>query len=247
MRPPSYAARVLSTIDNGPGIMKSLSVGVFRSDGTSELQVGSYVRNYASLFNTFHHFTVNDIDYALYSPNYTGTRILKLPECQDIGGEPTDSMGFCPTDYYVPSYIDREWLDENDRPYRTRVNDPKGNSFERYMVKRYRFEPGSTNRIEVEKPSYPVSPHRYHPFALVAGCVWGDDSTWKIQYLDLANADRGVVRRDGRFGYIILPEQLSLRQAVEIDWDAEDESDPDRIVRIAVVEKFNLITGQRIQ
>ena len=33
------------------------------------------------------------------------------------------------------------------------------------------------------------------------GCVWGDDSSWKVQYLDLTGIQDGVIRRDERFGY----------------------------------------------
>ena len=33
-------------------------------------------------------------------------------------------------------------------------------------------------------------PERVHGF--VAGCVWGDDSSWKIEYLDLSKADEGI-------------------------------------------------------
>jgi hypothetical protein len=32
----------------------------------------------------------------------------------------------------------------------------------------------------------------------------GDDSSWKVQYLDLSRVQQGVVRRDERFGYLEL-------------------------------------------
>lgn len=38
-------------------------------------------------------------------------------------------------------------------------------------------------------------------FGFVWGCQWGDDSSWKVQYLDLSNIQSGVIRRDERFGY----------------------------------------------
>jgi hypothetical protein len=38
----------------------------------------------------------------------------------------------------------------------------------------------------------------------VWGCLWGDDSSWKVQHLDLRRIDRGVLLRDDRFGYIEL-------------------------------------------
>lgn len=41
-------------------------------------------------------------------------------------------------------------------------------------------------------------------FGFVWGCIWGDDSSWKIQYLDLSNIQNGKILRDERFGYVKL-------------------------------------------
>jgi hypothetical protein len=41
-------------------------------------------------------------------------------------------------------------------------------------------------------------------FGFVWGCVWGDDSSWKVQYLDLSDVRNGAIRRDERFGYVQL-------------------------------------------
>jgi hypothetical protein len=41
-------------------------------------------------------------------------------------------------------------------------------------------------------------------FGIVWGCVWGDDSSWKVQHLDLSGIPSGVIRREERFGYIEL-------------------------------------------
>lgn len=41
-------------------------------------------------------------------------------------------------------------------------------------------------------------------FGFVWGCVWGDDSSWKVQHLDLTGIQSGVIRRDARFGYVEL-------------------------------------------
>ncbi len=41
-------------------------------------------------------------------------------------------------------------------------------------------------------------------FGFVWGCFWGDDSSWKIQYLDLSEIQSGVIRREERFGYVEL-------------------------------------------
>ena len=41
-------------------------------------------------------------------------------------------------------------------------------------------------------------------FGFVWGCYWGDDTSWKIEYLDLARVQQGVLGRDDRFGYVPL-------------------------------------------
>ncbi len=38
----------------------------------------------------------------------------------------------------------------------------------------------------------------------VWGCHWGDDSSWKVQHLDLHKIRDGVIKRDDRFGYVAL-------------------------------------------
>ena len=41
-------------------------------------------------------------------------------------------------------------------------------------------------------------------FGFVWGCIWGDDSSWKIQYLDLSKIADGIIEREERFGYVEL-------------------------------------------
>ena len=41
-------------------------------------------------------------------------------------------------------------------------------------------------------------------FGFVWGCVWGDDTSWKVQYLDLSRVQDGQILRDERFGYVEL-------------------------------------------
>ena len=55
-------------------------------------------------------------------------------------------------------------------------------------------------------------------FGFVAGCIWGDDSSWKIQYLDLSDASRGIVVRKEMFGYVAMPSKaLRLKDCVSLD------------------------------
>jgi len=41
-------------------------------------------------------------------------------------------------------------------------------------------------------------------FGFVWGCHWGDDSSWKVQHLDLSRIQEGIISRDDRFGYVEL-------------------------------------------
>ena len=80
------------------------------SDGEVHLfhrdaEIGTYSRRHiGAAAATFEPFERNGRWYALYSSDYTCTRVMTLPDCRDIGGEPHDSGGFCPVDLYVPRY-----------------------------------------------------------------------------------------------------------------------------------------------
>jgi hypothetical protein len=41
-------------------------------------------------------------------------------------------------------------------------------------------------------------------FGFVWGCYWGDDTSWKVQYLDLSRIQDGTIIREERFGYVEL-------------------------------------------
>ena len=42
-------------------------------------------------------------------------------------------------------------------------------------------------------------------FGFVCGCVWGDDTSWKLQMLDLSRIEDGKITRTQPFGYHELP------------------------------------------
>ena len=100
-----YTAKILDTFEYSPGGWKGQRVGIFLVSPESEEQIGEYTRNYGEFYRTFYPFKKGEKDYALYSPHYTVTRVMELPSCRDIGGEEPHSEGFCPVDFFVPSYI----------------------------------------------------------------------------------------------------------------------------------------------
>jgi len=60
-------------------------------------------------------------------------------------------------------------------------------------------------------------------FGFVAGCYWGDDSSWKIRFLDLSQITSGIIKNEDRFGYIQMPNDInSLKDAFNFDF-YEDE------------------------
>jgi hypothetical protein len=243
----TYTAKVLERIPDRPDAWNTLKVGVFRVDGEKEGQIGEYARNYGSLFRTFFHCKYNDKDYALYSPDYTVTRVMELPSCKDIGGEEPHSFGFCPVDYNVPCYIDREYITLEDKVRRYRVNDPSPDNLALSTTKYTPLDEKTGERIVIEKPDYPVSPVLYYPFGFVAGCIWGDDSSWKIQYLDLSEIEKGVIKREERFGYIAMPDELTLKQAISMaDYQYDPDGEDAHSITIAIQRRFDLRTGKAI-
>ena len=229
----SYIAKVIDKIENQPGVWNSIRVGVFRVEDDSETQIGEYVRNYPTLFRTFYHFVKDNKDFALYSPDYTATRVMELPSCLDIGGEEPDFYGFCPTDYYVPSFVEIETVNHTGEIYRNRRNEPSPESLVPCEQNGYR--------------SYPVSPLSYYPFGFVSGCIWGDDSTWKIQYLDLREVEKGIIKREEKFGFISMPDNLTLKQTIDIsDYMYDPNEDDAYHINIAIRKSFDLRTGKMV-
>ena len=240
----SYFARVLNEIEYNAGQWRGVRVGVFRQENDREVQVGEYERNYPSLLHTFTPFRAGGRDLALYSPDYTCTRLLELPSCRDIGGEEPNSGGFCPADLFVPYFIDVEyWADEGPRK-RLRRQMPKPESLTAQATPvRFPAYKDRPERTEIHHEA-PVGPLTYHPFGFVAGCIWGDDSSWKLQYLDLSEAANGIVRRDERFGYIELPDRTRLDDAIDlIDFQSDPVDEYAHHVRITLTRRFDLRTG----
>lgn len=250
-----YTAKILSEIEYSPNAWKGLRVGVFRIENEIEEQIGEYERNYSTLFNTFLPFQQNGKNFAFYSPDYTVTRIMELPSCKDIGGEESSAGGFCPTDYFVPTYIEQEVTREtislrgkiDERISKNRLNKPTDKDLIEYTTN-HKFTNGNTGEECKTKTTYrPLSSLLYYPFGFIAGCIWGDDSTWKIQYLDLSEVERGITKRDERFGYIELPDNLSLKEAINMyDYGYDWEDEVANYIRINIMQTFDLRTGKVI-
>lgn len=203
-----YTTKIIENIKNSSGSWDSQRIGVFYKD----VQTGEYVRNYHWLYNTFFPFEQDGKWYALYSKDYTATRVMTLPDCKDFCGEERDEFGFCPVDYYIPRY--KEWtLKGYTEEELVKRKVPKEN-WERAM--KNSIEKIYDHEIDESFEEVKDKPFIYEKFGFVSGCVWGDDTSWKIQFLDLSELSKSILKRDDRFGYIEQPHNLSLKESVRI-------------------------------
>jgi len=70
-------------------------------------------------------------------------------------------------------------------------------------------------------------------FGFVWGCYWGDDSSWKIQYLDLSRVQEGTVRREERFGYVELATIAFNSPCLTLEVDEPLKSNPPPFITIS--------------
>lgn len=194
-------------------------------------QIGEYRRNYPAFAeSTFEPFQLGSEWYALYSRDYTSTRVMKLPDCTDLGGEAPDAGGFCPVELYVPRYK------------KVIVKDPTGREEEKWW-----FETEADGHTGQQTDQYGY--HRtFGPWlslttGFVAGCVWGDDSTWKLEVIDLSRAAEGIITRSDRFGHVQLAHGISLADSIRLDRHM-----PHWELRATVIrqERRDVATGQLI-
>jgi hypothetical protein len=197
-----YTNRVSQT--SRPGAWHTVHVEIL--DG--QRVVAEYDRNY-SMLSTFEPFRQGDRNYALISPDYTGTSVMDLDTGRIVASETADSPGFCPVGFYVP-----DWWDVHD---------------------------GSKLPGQVTWSADDEWPSR-GDFGFVWGCIWGDDSSWKVQLLDLSRICDGELRREERFGYI----KLATRTAVPAEEFIRLRSlEGHREVQFVVEQTYNLDDGAR--
>jgi hypothetical protein len=95
-------------------------------------------------------------------------------------------------------------------------------------------------------------------FGFVWGCYWGDDSSWKVQYLDLSRVQQGIIDRQERFGYVELASDGFKNPCFLPDEYAPDKSEPPSFirtyrhegitqVRFSVEMDFDLSSGKPVE
>jgi len=204
--------------ENAPGTWNSLICEVFQKneDGT-ETKIGEYLRNYSSFYDTFFPFKHKGKEYALYSKSYTTTSVMSLLDFNHITED--DKKVFCPTGFFVPDFDeygeDLSWYEQRREEDREK-NDERGVKYWQNVI-----DETLKNKTIAER------------YALVSGCVWGDDSGgWKVSLLDLSEIEEGKLTIDFEtLGYFELPHFVKLKDCV--NWE-----DPDR---------FNISIGADFQ
>jgi hypothetical protein len=230
---------ICSTVKNAPGTWNSTKVSIYYDDlfdlkagvhRTGKL-IGEYIRNYSNYgANTFHPFQIDNEWYALYSAEYTATRVMRLYDdrIEDWCGEEAHANGFCPTEIYVPQYVHSR---------HTMNIQGKDDSYDIYYVDCDSEE--KDFRAEIENSDF-VDIH-YCNFGFLCGCVWGDDTSWKIRYIDLSQIPNKILNITEKFGYWEMPNDLTLRECIRMDgWEPGHDW-----ISLTRSETINLVTDER--
>jgi hypothetical protein len=243
-----------------PKSWEKVRVSIYRNDvdGT-KTKIAEYGRNY-SMLQTFEPFRqLRDgewHDYALISDRYTRLAVLDLetgciaatesypaatekyvaavkrsnPESTLEVGDPVPGSGFCPSGFYVPDFFD----DFNPTSYST------VDAMEKDI--KSVTEALAYSGDDEEKQLFGAGWCEEYlwsssgQWGVYSGCVWGDDSSYKLRYVDLSKVSEGIVITDDRFGYVELPEG-KLKDLVVL------EAESKRII-VSVPVRFDLETGK---
>lgn len=216
---------VAETVHNQPGQWDSEKVSIFRD----KVLIGEYLRNYGNGCGTFYPFQIEDQWYALYSAAYTALRVMRLnaDHIEDWCGEEPSAAGFCPMEIYVPRYhtmTDSFGTADKITEYEYSIVDNEV----------------SIDEFTAEGNSAKCKETLYCDFGFLGGCVWGDDSSMKLRYIDLKRVPYKELDVTERFGYWEIPTKMSVREAVDMtDWEPAHHW-----VALSRMEYFNLKTEE---
>ena len=164
-------------------------VEIFDKD-QDNIKIGEYIRNYSGLAeSTFYPFKSKSGEwYALYSERYTVVSVMRLPACEKIASTEDGAYAFCPAEIWVPSIAWSSYFRNGE------------NGEERHFS--YEIEDGD------HPDDYTMKKWHHLDVGFCCGCVWGDDSSWKIQLLDLRKIEEGIIINKPSFGYIEVPKKI---------------------------------------
>lgn len=206
----------LKKIDNGPGYWSYTEVSIFNKSTINNTIIAKYNRTYDAMFDTFFPFEKGGKHYALISMNYTNTSVISLDTGKIIAEEPEEDSGFCPVGFYVPRYFK-----EPNEDY---------NIYEGF---------GLWDEKDIKEMGLTDKDIHYTEFGFVSGCHWGDDSTWKLQWLDLSEIEKGIIKREEKFGYFELPPNQPLWDAISCEYYDENMITLNTFQRFSMDENNN--------
>jgi hypothetical protein len=208
-----FSVKGLKCPEDKPGHWSTMLVQVYREG----ILLGGYRRMYSSFGKeTFMPFKWGEHWYALYSANYTCTRVLRLNaiSLEDWCGEDPSAGGFCPAEFYAPQVY--------------RMLNGEDETWQFYEQSLYASYPEFV--AEAQQCDCSVD---YPGFAFLSGCHWGDDSSWKLRYVDYSKIEDKIMAIDERFGYHPLPNQ-PLASCVDLScWEPDFP-----IIRASKLEQY---------
>lgn len=264
-----YSIKVLNDVETKPGCWKYTLVGIFEND----VQIGEFTYNYHSK-PPFEPFLDQKTGkwFALYSKHYMWSALMSLPDCKEIWTEEGKEYKehFCPTGFYVPEIcIQQNMSKEDPLPYNPNHDPNKWAKIKKtpskhggtiveyewpkpgliFKNKKYEEYKSAQKKFDIDYKEW-YKRHEFKtqhaPFGFVAGCQWGDDTSWKIEFIDLQDVYNP--KRDARFGYISLPNGSKLRDAIHADYILDDGLVDlhECFIQIAVPITYRL-TGEKIK
>lgn len=188
--------------------------------------VGEYEYNFCFDPALFFAFKRSGHWFALYSKDYTASRVMRIFQdesgkwtFEDWCGEERNNSGFCPVEFYVPDLHDSAPVDHMDYfdPCDLEVDEEK-------------IELGDIIR------TYKIN------YGFVSGCHWGDDSSNKLQLIDLSQIENKILKREDRFGYLELP-NIPIVQLINVKCSAYICGYNRRIIKISGLQ-YDLDSGE---
>lgn len=176
--------------------------------------LGGFTRDYSSFAaEIFKPFYWEGQWYATYSHSYTTLRVMRINEnsIEDWCGEPEDKegFGFCPVEVVLPlaykgkcqGYMNHFWLHSFD-------------SEEEAIAHKRRF--GEITYLDAKEQHTQVSDVPYFMgVGIYSGCIWGDDSNWKIRYIDYRKVAQKEVLIKEAFSYVEQPIDRKLADCIQ--------------------------------
>ena len=137
-------------------------------------------------------------DYLLFSEEYVRASALNLetkkradePYPIDDDGKEHPGFGFCPTGFKVFSMMEEYVCADKDETKRD-----ESIAFWNKTIDDY-----------PDNASFALEYSGV--FALESGCVWGDDTSDKLRYIDTSRIRDGILRTDERYGYFELGDSI---------------------------------------